>query len=93
MSQSLSNKYSQKCLDTAEKSITDAIKNASKRSIKKIAEATDDLIGNKTVDKIASVSKKTQNNKSEEDSDSLKDVEKKDTYFQKKGKKLLMNWG
>ena len=54
----LSNKYSQKLLDTARKSTTDAIKTASERAIKKTAEATGDLIGNKIADKITSISKK-----------------------------------
>ena len=35
MSESLSNKYGQKLLDSAKKSATDAIKTASKRGIKK----------------------------------------------------------
>ena len=48
----MSNKYSQKLLDSAKKSTTDAIKTASKRAIQKTAEATGDLIGDKTVDKI-----------------------------------------
>ena len=87
----LSNKYSQKLLDTARKSTTDPIKTASKRAIQKIAEATGDLIGNKTADKITSVSKKTQYNESEADNNNLKDILKKDTYLQKKGNKLLMN--
>ena len=92
----LSNKYSQKLLDSAKKSSTDAIKTAWKRAIQKIAEATDDLIGNKIADKITSVStelhsKNTQNNKSKTDSDSPKDVPKKDTYLQKKDNRLLMN--
>ena len=54
----ISNKFSQNLLDTAKKSITDAtdaIKTASKRSIKKIAEATRDLVGHK----ITSASKKS----------------------------------
>ena len=55
----LSNKYSQKLFDTAKKSTTDAIKTASKRAIQKTAEATGNLIGNKTADKITSVSKKS----------------------------------
>ena len=55
---SLSNKYGQKLLDSAKKSTADAIKTASKRAIQKTAEATGDLIGNKIVDKITSVSKK-----------------------------------
>ena len=63
----LSNKYSQNLLDSAEKSrttkvATDAIKTTSKRIIQKIAEATGDLIGNKTTDKIKKVSKTSQNN-------------------------------
>ena len=58
MGKSLSNKYGQKLLDSAKKSTTDAIKTASKRTIQKTAEATGDLIGNKTADKITSVSKK-----------------------------------
>ena len=73
----LSNKYSQKLLDTAKKSTTDAIKTASKRAIQKTAEATSDLIGNKIADKTTSVSKKTQKNKSELDSSNPKDVPKK----------------
>ena len=59
MGKSLSNKYGQKLLDSAKKSTTDAIKTASKRAIQKTAEAAGDLIGNKTADKITSVSKKT----------------------------------
>ena len=37
MGKSLSNKYSQKLLDSAKKSTTDAIKTASKRAIQKTA--------------------------------------------------------
>ena len=44
----LSNKYSQKLLDTAKKSTTDVIKTTSKRAIQKKAEEIGDLIGNKT---------------------------------------------
>ena len=57
MSTNLSNKYSQKLLNSAKKSKTDAIKTASKRAIRKKAEATVDLIRNKIADKITSVSK------------------------------------
>ena len=60
--QNLSNKYSKKLLDSAKKSMTDAIKTASKRAIQKTAEATSDLIGNKIADKITSVSKKSSQN-------------------------------
>ena len=61
VAKNMSNKYSQKLVDTAKKSETDAINTASKRAIQKTAEATGDLIGNKIADKIRSVSKKSQN--------------------------------
>ena len=73
VAKNLSNKCGQKLLDSAEKSTTDTIKTASKRSIQKTAEATGDLIGNKISDKITSVSKKKStkglhnNNETEED--------------------------
>ena len=62
MGKSLSNKYGQKPFDSAKKSTMDAIKTASKRAIQKTAEATGDLIGNKIVDKITSLSKKPNHN-------------------------------
>ena len=55
----MSNKYTQKVLDSAKKSATDAIKTASNGIIQKTAELTCDLIGNKLADKITSVSEKT----------------------------------
>ena len=55
----LSNKYSQKLIDTAKKSATDALKTASKRAIQNTAKATGHLIGNRIADKITSVSKKS----------------------------------
>ena len=57
MSKNLRNKYSQKLLDSAKKSATDAIKTASKREIQKTAEGTGDLIDNKIADEITSASK------------------------------------
>ena len=74
MGRSLSNKYGQKLLDTAEKSTTDAIKTASKGAIQKTAEVTGGLIGNKIADKITSMSKKPakeshNNDKTEEDAE------------------------
>ena len=92
MGKSLSNKYSQKLLDTAKKSTTDAIKIASKRAIRKAAEATGDLIGNKIADKITSISKKPVKElpyNDEEDAEIT--THKKDTCHQKKDNKLLMN--
>ena len=59
MDRHLSNKCSQKRLDTVKKFTVDAIKTASKRAIQKTAEATVDSIGNKIADKIMSVSKKS----------------------------------
>ena len=43
----LSNKYSQKLLDSPKKSNANAIKTGSKRAIQKTTERTGDLIGNK----------------------------------------------
>ena len=62
LAKSLSNKYGQNLLDNAKKSTTDVIKVASKRAIKKKAEATGDLIRNKIADKITSVSKNVLKN-------------------------------
>ena len=62
MGKSLSNKYGQKLLDSTKRSATDAIKTTSKRVIQKTVEATGDLTGNKTADKITSISKKPSNN-------------------------------
>ena len=62
VAKNMSDKYSQKLVDTAKKSATDAIKTVSKRAIQKTAEATGDLIGNKIADKItAKPSKKSHN--------------------------------
>ena len=47
-----SGKYSQKPIDHAKQSTTDAFKTALKREIQKTAEATDDLTGKTIADKI-----------------------------------------
>ena len=60
---SLSNKYSQKILDSATKSTTDAIKIVSKRAIQKTAKTPGDLIGNKIADKITRKSLKELHSK------------------------------
>ena len=75
MGKSLSNKYGQKFLDSAKKCSTDAIKTASKRAIQKTAGVTGDLIGNKTADKITSVSKKSNNNNDNNDNNYNEDEE------------------
>ena len=49
-------------LDHAKKSVTGALKSASKRAIQKTAETTNDLIGNKLADKIT---KRSPQNSSE----------------------------
>ena len=59
MNKNIGNEYSQKLVDSAKKSATDAIKPVSKRAIQKTAGATGYLIGNKIADKITSVSKKS----------------------------------
>ena len=64
----LNNKYGQKLADSAKKSATDAFKIARKIAIQETAEATGDLIGNKTADKITSYSKKTANEPHSNDS-------------------------
>ena len=71
---SLSNKHSQKLLNSTKKFTTDAIITTSKRAIKKTAEKTGDLIGNKIEDKITSISKK-QSPKALPNNETEKDVE------------------
>ena len=51
----MSNKHSQKFLDSAKKSTTNAIKTVSKRAVQKTVKAIGDLIGNKIADKIISI--------------------------------------
>ena len=53
----LSEKYSQKLLDNAKKSATDAFKTVSKKAIHKTAEAMVDSFGNKIAYKLTKVSK------------------------------------
>ena len=57
----MNNKSSQKLVDSAKKSATDAVKTTSKRAIQKTAGATGDLIGNKIADKTTSASKTSHN--------------------------------
>ena len=62
ISKSLDSKYSQKRLDHAKQSATDAFKTSSKRVIQKRVEATGDLIGNRFADKITRASKTSPKN-------------------------------
>ena len=76
MGKNLSSKYGQKLLDNAKKSTTNAIKTASKRAMQKTAESAGDLIGNKIVDKITTVSKKSkkpQKNEANDESEAPKE--------------------
>ena len=61
--------YGKKLMDTATKTGIDAAKTTSTRVVQKTAEATRDLIGNKIADKITSIGKpkeKEKTNKAEE---------------------------
>ena len=83
----------QKLLDHVKKSAADALKTSSKRVIQKTAEATGDLIGNKIANRITKVSKNSQQNNLEKVQTSMrKKYLKKDTYLQKKDKKIWMSW-
>ena len=89
----MSNKYSQKLVDTAKKSATDAIKTASIRAIQKTAEATGDLIGNKIADKITGASKKSLN-KSHDEESSLTEVNNeipKERYISPKERQQIID--
>ena len=90
----MSDKYSQKLVYTAKKSLTEAIKTASKRAIQKTAEATEDLVGNKIADKITSASKKSLKKPHDEEIQSTEvnnEIPKERYISPKKGNKLLMN--
>ena len=58
----MSGKYNQKPLDHAKKSAADALKTSSKQVIQKTAESTGYLTGNKISNRIAEVSKNSQQN-------------------------------
>ena len=62
-------KYVERLMDTETKTGIDAAKTALKRVVQKTAEATGDLVGNKILDKITSIGKsneKEKTNKAEE---------------------------
>ena len=60
------NKYGKKLMNIATKTGMDAAKIASKRVVQKTAEATGDLIGNKIADKITSIGKPKEKEKTKE---------------------------
>ena len=53
----MNNRYSQKLLDSAKKSTTDAIKTTSKSAIQETVDETDDLSGYKIANEVTSASK------------------------------------
>ena len=73
INKNLNNKYSQKLLGHAKQSAADALKTSSKRVIRKRAEATGDLIGNKIADKITRVSKTSPQNNLETSEEILRE--------------------
>ena len=60
------NKYGKKLMDTVTKKGIDAAKTTPKRVVQKTGEATEDLIGNKIADKITSIGKPTEKEKTKE---------------------------
>ena len=78
----LSNKYGQKLVDSAKISATDALKIASNRAIQKTAEASGNLVGNFIADK-----QKVNHTQMQ----LAMKYQKKDIYFHKRDKRLLMN--
>ena len=64
-------KYGKKLMDTETKTGIDAAKTASKRVVRKTAEATGDLIGNKIADNINSIGKSEEK---EKDKQSIRNV-------------------
>ena len=89
---SMSNKYGQKLVDAAKNSPTDAIKIASKRAIQKTAETTEDLVGNKTADKITSVSNKKSNNKNNNNNnDDVELATHKEIYISPEERQQIIN--
>ena len=62
----IGNKYGKKIMDTATKTGIDAVKTASKRVVQKTAEAIGDLIRKKIADKITSIGKPQEKEKTKE---------------------------
>ena len=66
LTRNFSGKYGKKLIDTASKTEIDVTKTASKRIIKKTAEATGDLIRNKVADQIISIGNSKEKEKTKE---------------------------
>ena len=65
-SRKFDDKYGKKLMDIATKTGMNAAKTASKRAVQKTAEATGDLIENKIADRITSIGKPKEKEKTEE---------------------------
>ena len=98
VAKNMSNKYSQKHVDIAETSGTDAIKTASKRAIQKTAEATGDSVGNKIADKITakpspkdviSTSKKSHKEEEIQSNEVNNEIPKERYIFPKKRQQII----
>ena len=92
VAKNMSNKYSQKLVDTAKKSATDAVKTASERAIQKTAEATGDLVGNKIAYKITSASKNSLKKPHDEESSSteVNNEIPKERYISPKERQIII---
>ena len=88
INKNLSAKYSQKLLDHTKQSVVDALKTVSQRAIQKTAEPNGHLICKKIADRITKISKTSRQNSLK--MSMIKKYLKKDIYFQKKDRKLLM---
>ena len=87
----MSNKYSQKLVDTAKKSATDAIEAASKRAFQKTAEATGDEIKLIKLLIRLQMHQKSHIMKKYSQMKLIMKYRKRDIFLQKKDQKLLMN--
>ena len=67
-------------MDTATKTGMDAAKTASKKVVQKTAEATEDLIGNKIADKVTSIGKPKEKEKTNKVEEIYIPPEKKQNY-------------
>ena len=83
IAKNLNDKYGQKLADSAKKSATDTVKIAGKRAIQKAAEASGDLVGNISADKITSISEKNERENHTQMWSAMK-YQKKDIYLHKK---------
>ena len=95
INKNLSGKYSQKLLNHAKRSATDARKTTSRKVIQKTAEGFGDLIGNQIADKVMKVSRTSPQNSlqlkmKQKILGMIKRYLKKKIYLRKKDRKLLM---